>query len=99
MDTIGDLRTLIVDFRADMNRRFDEVDRRFEQVDRRFEQIDRRFEQVDRRFEANERRFEEVDRRSEGLDQKIDRHFMWLVGTQMATLVAALGWLIADWTR
>ena len=99
MDTIGDLRTLIVDFRADMNRRFDEVDRRFEQVDRRFEQIDRRFESVERRFEGVDRRFEGADHRSEGLDQKLDRHFMWLVGTQIATLVATIGWLITVWSR
>lgn len=37
--------------RADMNKRFEQIDKRFEQVDKRFEQIDRRFEQVDRRLD------------------------------------------------
>jgi tetrahydromethanopterin S-methyltransferase subunit G len=37
--------------RADMNKRFEQVDKRFEQVDKRFEQVNKRFEQVDKRFE------------------------------------------------
>ncbi|MEW6258726.1 MAG: hypothetical protein AB1547_02340 [Thermodesulfobacteriota bacterium] len=43
----GELR----DFKADVNRRFEQVDKRFEQVDKRFEQVDKRFENVDRRFD------------------------------------------------
>ena len=92
MDATLDLRNLILEFRGEMNRRFDQVDRRFEAVERRFDAVDRRFDSVDRRFEGG-------DRTSEGLDQKIDRHFMWLVGTQIAMLVAALGWLVRNWSR
>jgi len=48
----------IATLRADMNKRFEQVDKRFEQVDRRFEQVDRRFEQVDRRFESIDTRLD-----------------------------------------
>jgi hypothetical protein len=40
-------------------------------------------------------RFEAVDRRLEGLDQKMSRQFVWLVGTQVTTLIAMLGALLA----
>jgi hypothetical protein len=32
-----------------------------------------------------------VDRRFEALDSKVSRHFMWLVGIQVMTLVAIVG--------
>ena len=43
---LAELRAL----RAEMDRRFDQVDRRFEQMDERFDQVDRRFEQMDQGF-------------------------------------------------
>jgi hypothetical protein len=48
--------------------------------------------QLERRCEA---RFDAVDRRLEGLDEKIARHFTWLVGIQVTTLVAIVGALLA----
>jgi chaperonin cofactor prefoldin len=96
------------------DRRFEQMDRRFEQMDRRFEQMDRRFEQVDQRFAALQdqmnRRFEQVDQRFtvlqdhmnqrfDAVDQKIDRHFTWLVGIQVAVLVAVVGALVAPYYR
>jgi len=71
------------------------VDARFEAVDRRFEAVDRRFEAVDRRFEAVDRRFDTVERRLDGLDEKLSRHFVWLVGIQLTTLVAIVSALLA----
>lgn len=65
------------------------MDSRFEQVDKRFDTIDRRFDAVDRRFEGMERRFEGVDRKLE----QVDRRFMWIVGTQIATLLAIVAGL------
>lgn len=36
--------------RADMNKRFEQVDKRFEQIDRRFEQVDRRLDFLQQLF-------------------------------------------------
>jgi uncharacterized protein (DUF3084 family) len=93
-----------------VDHRFEQVDHRFEQVDRRFEQVDRRFEQVDRRFEQVDRRFEQVDlrfaelqaqinHRFDAADQKVDRHFTWLVGIQVAALIAVVGALVGSYYR
>ncbi len=71
------------------------MDSRFEQVDKRFDTIDRRFDAVDRRFEGMERRFEGVDRKLE----QVDRRFMWIVGTQIATLLAIVAGLFGVITR
>src|SRR5438034_8805161 len=71
------------------------VDRRFDGFDRRFESIDRRFESIDRRFESIDRRFESVDRRFDALDDKLSRHFQWLLGLEITTLVAVIGALLA----
>jgi hypothetical protein len=58
-------------FRADTNRRFEEVNRRFEAVDKRFEAVDRRFEAVDKRFDEVDRRFEAVDKRFDKVDSDV----------------------------
>ena len=71
------------------------MDSRFAQVDKRFDTIDRRFDAVDRRFEGMERRFEGVDRKLE----QVDRRFMWIVGTQIATLLAIVAGLFGVITR
>ena len=63
-----------------------------QRFDGRFEQMDRRFDQLERRFET---RFDVYDRRLEGLDEKVSRHFTWLVGIQVTTLVAIVGALLA----
>jgi hypothetical protein len=36
-----------------------------------------------------------VDRRLESLNEKVDRHFTWLVGIQVTTLIAIVGTLLA----
>ena len=59
------------------------------QLERRF---DARFDQLERRFEA---RFDVHDRRFEALDEKVSRHFTWLVGIQVSTLIAIVGVLLA----
>jgi len=41
------------------------------------------------------RRFEQVDRRFE----QVDRRFVWLVGMQMAVLVAVIGSLVGPYYR
>jgi len=63
----------IAELKAEMNRRFEQVDQRFEQVDQRFEQVDQRFEQMDQRFDQMAEEISTLDRKISTLDQKIDR--------------------------
>jgi uncharacterized membrane protein len=42
---------------------------------------------------------EQTDRRFEVLDQKVDRHFTWLVGIQVAVLVAIVGTLVGSYYK
>jgi len=42
------------EFRADVDKRFDQVDKRFEQVDKRFDRIETRLDSIDVRFEKAE---------------------------------------------
>jgi len=114
MDRMDDLHTAVAGLRDDVNRQFAEMradmngrltelrtdmNRRFEQVDRRFEQVDHRFEQVDRRFEQVERRGEQTDGRFLALESKIDRHFTWIVGIQMALMLAIIGAMFGAYYR
>jgi tetrahydromethanopterin S-methyltransferase subunit G len=102
VDGIGDLKSMIGDFRSNMDRRFDDtrsdMDRRFEEARsdmiRRFDQVDRRFEQVDYRFAGVDRRLDQIDRRLDTLDQRMERHFMWMVGIQFSVLIAVIVALI-----
>jgi hypothetical protein len=41
----------------------------------------------------------DMNRRFEALDQKIDRHFTWLVGIQVAVLVSMVGTFVGSWFR
>ena len=54
---------------------------------------------VDARLDGVERRFNvmdvKIDLTRDVLDQKMSRHFLWLVGIQVTTLVAILGALLA----
>ena len=65
-------------------------------VDARFDGLERR---VDARLDGVERRFNvmdvKIDLTRDALDQKMSRHFLWLVGIQVTTLVAILGALLA----
>jgi len=92
----SDLRGALLGLQDEMHRLFEQVDRRFEQVDRRFEQVDRRFEQMDQRFTDLQG---QMNQRFDAVDQKIDRHFTWLVGIQVAGLVAVVGALVGSYYR
>ena len=54
---------------------------------------------MDTRFADVNNRFDEVNRRLAALDQKSDRHFTWLVGTQVAVLLAVVGALLGAYYR
>ena len=47
---IAEVRHDVRDLRAEMIRRFEQVEKRFEVIDRRFEQVDGRFAHMDNRF-------------------------------------------------
>jgi hypothetical protein len=82
----------IVHLEQRMDRRFEAVDLRFEAVDRRFEAVDRRFEGLERRLDALDRKLDQgigaLDHRIDALDEKLSRHFTWLVGAHIMTLMA-----------
>ena len=98
LDTLTDLRALVIALREDMNRRFDAVDRRFEAVDRRFEQVDRRFElllgHMNERFIGVDGRFAVMDQRFAQFLEREDRHFRWLVGIQMSVATMMIATLL-----
>lgn len=131
LDTMTDLRTLIVEMRDDMTRRIvdtrddltrrivetrEDMNRRFDQVEGRFDQVDRRFEQVDRQFEPSlafllapttgrsdsvtltDTRFVDDPWLNATL-RKWDRHFRILMNLEVATLAAALAWLVVVWCQ
>lgn len=87
------------ELRADMNKRFEQVDKRFEQVDKRFEEMradmNKRFEQVDKRFEQMDKRFEQIDKRFEQIDKhltiitnRMDRFMFWSLGLTVSAVIA-----------
>jgi hypothetical protein len=89
---VGRLHTSIDDLHQETRRGFEQVQHQFGQVQHQFEQVQHRFEQVQHQFER-------VDARFIGLDQKVDRHFTWLVGIQMAVLVSVVGALVSSYFR
>ena len=56
-------------------------------------------ERVDRLWGRVDQLAERMDRRFDTLDEKVDRHFAWLVGVQVATLVAVVGALAGGYYR
>lgn len=60
------------------------------------DQMNRRFEQVDHRFTELQG---QMNQRFDAVDQKIGRHFTWLVGIQVAALVAVVGALVGSYYR
>jgi hypothetical protein len=52
-------------------------------------------ERMDRRFDNIDVRFVGIDQRLDGLDAKLSRHFTWLVGLYVTTLIAIVAALIA----
>ena len=86
---MSDVRNLITELRGDMNARFVDVSGRFDDLSGRFTEL---------RSEMNGR-FDDVNRRLSALDEKGDRHFTWLVGTQMALLLAVVGALVGAYYR
>ncbi len=66
----------------------DSIGRLEHRVDALADRMDARFENVERRFEASDRKFELMD-------DKMSRHFLWLVGIQVTTLIVVVGALLS----
>ncbi len=98
-DVRGEMNREFADVRGEMNREFagvrGEMSQRFADVhgemNRQFadvrQEMNREFADV--RGDMN-RQFADVNRRFELIDQKVDRHFTWLVGLQVTSLLAVM---------
>ena len=84
---IQELRDMVRHLDQKMDRRFDAVDRGFESIDHRFAAVDQRFAAVDQKFAALDQK---IDRVHHTLDTKIS----WVVGIQVALLLAVIGALL-----
>jgi hypothetical protein len=89
----SDLRGTLAGLLDQMNGRFEQVNHRFVELQ---DQMNRRFEQVDYRFAELQG---QMNQRFDAVDQKIDRHFTWLVGIQVAALIAVVGALAGSYYR
>ena len=79
---VGGIRDALVSLERRTDARFDSLERR---VDARLDGLERRFNVMDTK----------IDVTRDALDQKMSRHFLWLVGIQVTTLVAIVGALLA----
>ena len=85
-----------------MESRLDFLEGRVEEQSRNWErlfgEISRLDQTVDLRVDALSTRIDtvrlELDGKIDALSDKIDRHFLWLVGIQIAALVAIIGTLV-----
>ena len=93
---VDGIREALVSLERRTDARFDSLEGRVDSLERR---IDARLDGVDRRLDSVERRFNvmdvKIDLTRDALDQKMSRHFLWLVGIQVTTLVAIVGALLA----
>lgn len=81
-----ELRGMLAGLQVQMNQRFEQVDHRFVELQ----------DQMNRRFEQSQN---QMNQRFDSADQKTDRHFTWLVGIQVAVLVAVVGTLVGAYYR
>ena len=95
MDSTSDLRNVfdsrLTELRADLNLRFAQVNGRFAELR---DDLNLRSNDVTVRFTEVNGQFAEVNRRMSELEQKTDRHFAWLITTQVAVLLAVVGALV-----
>ena len=77
---------------AEIGRLDQKIDLRADSLSARIDAFRLEFDpKIDRKTDSLERK---LDGKIDTLSDKIDRHFMWLVGIQIAALVAIIGALI-----
>lgn len=101
VDAMTDLGSVIAELRADMNRQFsssreDISGVRADMTALRAEMSGFRSEMTELRAATN-RQFDQMTRRIDGLDQKVDRHFTWLLGIQIAFFLAIFGAIVGSY--
>lgn len=101
--TMGQLRADVRDLREDLDRRFEALDHK---GDSRFEALCQKLDLQSRGLDAkSDRLFQGLDKKTDwlgdrlnaridALDAKVSRQFTWLVGIQIASLVAIVGALL-----
>ena len=69
----------------------DRLDGKFDRLDGKFEGLDAKFDAVGQRLDSRLDGFaQRLDARIDALDARVSRHFTWLVGIQVAVLIAIL---------
>ncbi len=61
-------RELLIDFRADINRRFEDVNKRFEDMNKRFDDM---FKYLEMSREDSNKRFEDMNTRFDSVDKNV----------------------------
>ncbi len=77
-------RELLIDFRADVNRRFEDVNKRFEDMNKRFDDM---FKYLEMSREDSNKRFEDVNKRFEDMNTRFDS-----VDKNVAFMIKFSGW-------
>jgi chromosome segregation ATPase len=70
---IDKLIDLFIEFKQDVNERFDRMDKRFDQIDVRLNKMDKRFDQIDVRLNEMDKRFDQIDVRLDQMDERFDQ--------------------------
>lgn len=74
------LYELIKEFKADMNRRFEQVDKRFEQIDNRLEQNDRRFDRIEHQQDEDRKILMDLWQHKDNLELKLSKRLLAVTG-------------------
>ena len=92
---LTELRDMLIHLDSRVSRLDQKLDRRIDALDQK---VDRRVDGVDRKLDALDRKVdhfrEELSGRIAGLDQRMSRQFLWLLGVQVAVLLAVIGALV-----
>lgn len=83
-EQLAQLVRTVAAFRAETNRRFEQIDERFEQIDQRLEQMDQRLQQNQREHKQMESRLGKLTETVSALSQKIDEQAKF-IGKQLGS--------------
>jgi len=95
------LYELIKEFKADVDRRFEQIDKRLDQHDNRFDQVDNRFEQVIDLIKDEKREREKTEKKLEKIYESRDRVSVsftrsWMFASFFISLLSATIVLAVD---
>jgi hypothetical protein len=91
--SVTDVSQKCSELRSDMNLRFAQVNGRFSELR---DDFNLRLGEINARFDALH---QDISRRFGDLDVKEDRQLAWLVGTQVAVLLAVVAALVGAFSR